>query len=279
MRLKLSLSPLSSFPAQSPVARATPRSQTRCGCPRNVPDTFFTPVRLRRRPFQAGHRSPTWQNRGAAENRTTEEISRLSSRKPTLAPVFSPVFWELSLTPFLRKSTLTPVLLVVQRGNDRQPYFFTDADYLCYRTTLREAALRDGCSVHTYLLMTNHVRLLPLHRTQSTSCGNGHRSTGLLLVEPPRSRLRRHRPVLTPHLAYKALSADPATRHHMYRAMVMETVDPQDVEAIRLHLQRQHAYGSDRFRQAIEAQLGRTVGPQKIGRPRKSAEMPLESRL
>jgi len=53
--------------------------------------------------------------------------------------------------------------------------------------------------------------------------------------------------------------------------MVMATVDPEDVEAIRRNLQRQHAYGGDRFRQAIEAQLGRAMGPQKIGRPRKSA--------
>lgn len=56
----------------------------------------------------------------------------------------------------------------------------------------------------------------------------------------------------------------------------MATVDPADVEAIRQHLQRQHAYGGDRFRQAIEAQLGRSVGPQKIGRPRKAALAPCQ---
>ena len=48
----------------------------------------------------------------------------------------------------------------VQRGNDRQPCFFTEADYLCYRSKLREIALREGCMVHAYVLMTNHVRLL-----------------------------------------------------------------------------------------------------------------------
>ncbi|HPW11750.1 MAG TPA: hypothetical protein PK399_01075 [Thermomonas sp.] len=51
---------------------------------------------------------------------------------------------------------------------------------------------------------------------------------------------------------------------------MIDTVHPEDLEAIRLHLSRQHAYGSDRFRQAIEAQLGRIVGPQKIGRPREN---------
>ena len=49
---------------------------------------------------------------------------------------------------------------VVQRGNDRQPCFFDDADYLCYHTELREIARREGCFVHAYVLMTNHVHLL-----------------------------------------------------------------------------------------------------------------------
>ena len=49
---------------------------------------------------------------------------------------------------------------IVQRGHDRQPCFFTEAVYLCYRTNLREIALREGCAVHAYVLMTNHVHLL-----------------------------------------------------------------------------------------------------------------------
>jgi putative transposase len=49
---------------------------------------------------------------------------------------------------------------VVQRGNDRQPCFFSDADCLRYLTNLREAALRYGVAIHAYVLMTNHVHLL-----------------------------------------------------------------------------------------------------------------------
>jgi putative transposase len=49
---------------------------------------------------------------------------------------------------------------VVQRGNDRQPCFFRDADYLRYLQDLREASLKHGCRVHAYVLMTNHVHLL-----------------------------------------------------------------------------------------------------------------------
>jgi putative transposase len=49
---------------------------------------------------------------------------------------------------------------VVQRGNDRQPCFFVGDDYRRYLAGLRESAIRYGCVVHAYVLMTNHVHLL-----------------------------------------------------------------------------------------------------------------------
>ena len=55
----------------------------------------------------------------------------------------------------------------------------------------------------------------------------------------------------------------------------MDTVDPDELDPIRLHVQRQHAYGSNRFRVAIEAKLGRPAGPRNVGRPSKS-ELPPE---
>jgi putative transposase len=51
-------------------------------------------------------------------------------------------------------------LHIIQRGNNRQPCFFTDADYLVYLDMLRIAAAAAGCHVHAYVLMTNHVHLL-----------------------------------------------------------------------------------------------------------------------
>lgn len=213
---------------------------------------------------------------------------------------------------------------IVQRGNDRQPCFFTEADYLRYRTLLREAALREGCAVHAYVLMTNHVHLLltpqqphavsrtlqSLGRRYVRYINDTHHRSGTLwegrykanlvddgdyllhchryielnplraamVADPREYRWSSHHalafcdadPLVQPHSAYLALAADPETRQRLYRDMVMATVDPDDVNAIRLHLQRQHAYGSNRFRQAIETQLGRSVGPQKIGRPRKA---------
>jgi putative transposase len=51
-------------------------------------------------------------------------------------------------------------LHIVQRGHNREPCFFADADFLAYLHWL-EGALRDtDCALHAYVLMTNHVHLL-----------------------------------------------------------------------------------------------------------------------
>ena len=49
---------------------------------------------------------------------------------------------------------------VIQRGNNRQAIFFEEADYRRYLSLLGKGKERYGCSVHTYVLMTNHVHLL-----------------------------------------------------------------------------------------------------------------------
>jgi len=49
---------------------------------------------------------------------------------------------------------------VVQRGNNRQPIFFDESDYRAYLKWLKEAAEKYQCSIHAYVLMTNHVHLL-----------------------------------------------------------------------------------------------------------------------
>jgi putative transposase len=51
-------------------------------------------------------------------------------------------------------------LHLVQRGVNRQPCFFSDADYLGYLGLLAFYAKKYGCSIHAYCLMTNHVHLL-----------------------------------------------------------------------------------------------------------------------
>jgi putative transposase len=49
---------------------------------------------------------------------------------------------------------------VVQRGNNRLPCFLDDGDRQRYLQGLGEGLLRYGCSLHAYVLMTNHVHLL-----------------------------------------------------------------------------------------------------------------------
>jgi putative transposase len=49
---------------------------------------------------------------------------------------------------------------VIQRGNDRQPCFYSDIDRIRYLDTLHELCEKTGCRVHAYVLMTNHVHLL-----------------------------------------------------------------------------------------------------------------------
>jgi putative transposase len=45
-------------------------------------------------------------------------------------------------------------------GNNREPCFYGDGDYHHYLDDLREAADRNDCRLHAYVLMTNHVHLL-----------------------------------------------------------------------------------------------------------------------
>jgi putative transposase len=49
---------------------------------------------------------------------------------------------------------------VVQRGNHREPVFFTDDDYRTYLHLLALMSSRYETRVHAYVLMTNHVHLL-----------------------------------------------------------------------------------------------------------------------
>ncbi|MDH5632412.1 MAG: transposase [Gammaproteobacteria bacterium] len=49
---------------------------------------------------------------------------------------------------------------VIQRGNNRCPIFVADEDYGCFRHYLREASQRQGCHIHAWVFMTNHIHLL-----------------------------------------------------------------------------------------------------------------------
>ncbi|MEJ2652255.1 MAG: transposase [Gammaproteobacteria bacterium] len=49
---------------------------------------------------------------------------------------------------------------VIQRGNNREPCIYTEADYRRYLDDLQESAVKFNCRIHAYVLMTNHVHLL-----------------------------------------------------------------------------------------------------------------------
>lgn len=49
---------------------------------------------------------------------------------------------------------------VVQRGNNREPCFHGVEDGQRYLADLRDALEHNGCRLHTYVLITNHVHLL-----------------------------------------------------------------------------------------------------------------------
>jgi putative transposase len=56
---------------------------------------------------------------------------------------------------------------VIQRGNNRLPCFFAQADYYRYLGDLGQLSRAHGVAIHSYVLMTNHVHLLVTGRDAS----------------------------------------------------------------------------------------------------------------
>ena len=56
---------------------------------------------------------------------------------------------------------------VVQRGNDRNPCFYEEENYIFFLKCLEGAARRYQVAIHAYVLMTNHVHLLMTPRTET----------------------------------------------------------------------------------------------------------------
>ena len=211
---------------------------------------------------------------------------------------------------------------VIQRGNDRQACFFHDIDRIRYLQDLHELGMSQGCELHAYVLMTNHVHLLmtpvqpraistlmqSLGRRYVRYINDAYARTGTLWEGRYRSHaiaddehlLRCYRyielnpvragmvadpadypwssyrcnafgianPAVQAHTCYTALGTSGAQRRVAYREFVQQA-SGTDADAFRDHLRRQQPMGNDRFRAAIEAQLGRSLASGKRGRPRK----------
>lgn len=76
-------------------------------------------------------------------------------------------------------------------------------------------------------------------------------------------------PLVTQHEVYRRLAEDAAHRCMLYRELVSEALPEEDMDSIRLYVQRQRALGSTKFREQIERQLQRPAGIGRPGRPRK----------
>lgn len=79
-------------------------------------------------------------------------------------------------------------------------------------------------------------------------------------------------PLITPHQEYLNLNSEPAARQAAYRQLICEHLDELQLTALRQHTQQQRAWGSDRFRQQVEALTQRAVGVRPRGRPRKPTD-------
>jgi putative transposase len=76
-------------------------------------------------------------------------------------------------------------------------------------------------------------------------------------------------PLLTSHAVYDQISRTAEVRHLCYRAMVAQGIGDDELDALRLYVQRQRALGSGRFQEQIERQQERRAGLGRPGRPRK----------
>lgn len=73
-------------------------------------------------------------------------------------------------------------LHIIQRGNNRQNCFYSEKDYRCYLEWLKEYSREEGCQVHAYVLMTNHVHLLA-SSSEASGIGNMMKRLGQRYVQ------------------------------------------------------------------------------------------------
>jgi putative transposase len=163
----------------------------------------------------------------------------------------------------------------VQRGHNRQPCFFADADYVAYLEWLGEAARHTGCQLHAYALMTNHVHLLACMRYIEL---NPVRAG--ICPDPAHYRWSSYRvnalgettPLLTPHPLYATLGPDDSRRQAAYRELFNQVLSDKTITDIRLALNQTQPLGNSCFFDAIEQATGQRREAKPRGRPRKPAQ-------
>ncbi len=83
-------------------------------------------------------------------------------------------------------------------------------------------------------------------------------------------------PLIHPHACYRQLVGTEADLLQIYREWAQHACE-EDATRFSSHLHHQHPMGNDRFKAAIEAQVGRRLAPSKGGRPKQQKVSALEA--
>jgi putative transposase len=156
-------------------------------------------------------------------------------------------------------------LHIVQRGHNRQPCFFANADYPYQRSgTLWEGRYKSSLvQTETYLLSC--MRYIELNPVRAAMCQDpaDYRWTSYRA-----NALGEAQSWLTPHPLYASLGHDEASRLAAYRVLFDQVLSEKTVDDIRLALNQTQPLGNLRFLDAIEQATGQRREPKPWGRPR-----------
>jgi len=189
---------------------------------------------------------------------------------------------------------------VVQRGNNRDPIFFHDADYHLYLKWLKEASTKYHCKIHAYVLMTRYyVPYINRVYGRTGTLWEGRYKSSLIdsvgyfltcsryiELNPVRATMVSHpseytwssyaanaegkpNPIVEPHALYISLAATDKERQSTYRELFKAHIAAAELTAIRASWQTGTPLGDSRFREEIEGMLGQKVGQARRGRPTK----------
>jgi putative transposase len=150
---------------------------------------------------------------------------------------------------------------VTQRGNNRQPVFFVDADREFYLSTLAEQCQRFGLDIQAYCLMENHIHLVATpHQEDSLSKAVGRTN---LYYTRYINRLHRR----SGHLWQDRFFSCPLGEEHFWNALVYVERNPVSAGIARCPWQyrwssaRAHVQGTDKTSLLDLAEWPSRLGP------------------
>ncbi len=124
---------------------------------------------------------------------------------------------------------------------------------------------------HYLFTCMRYIELNPVRADMVTRSGDYRWSSYRVNAQSEGSAL------ITPHSLYLAMGSDSNDRQHTYRYLFEHQLDDEDIHAIRQAVQFSVPLGNERFKQQIEAAIGRSTGYAKRGRPGAKEEAGLYS--